>query len=292
MKIQGSNNVNFGWSCETHKQIMRTAIKDMPQFAKYQDLMEDYVQRPDHDDIGFLANKHFYFGEKMHTDTFNREKFDNVDEFYTPTEEPQENNPEQKKIDLSKSALVLGKSMTCGVINAFSKIFNTNAVSFMDYNGKNNAKYAYKEQIEKMDEAIEDEDDELALQNAARACHFLQDVSQPQHIEETSTLGKAVDLKIHTDYEKFAEDHSEELGNQFVKTVRNPRSSMKLFTDTFMATKETGKITRQNEPHWNEITKKQFDIAVQATKEFLQNVSDQMGLEYREICAQEEHHHE
>ena len=67
---------------------------------------------------------------------------------------------------------------------------------------------------------------------------------------------------------------------------------MKLFTDTFMATKETGKITRQNEPHWNEITKKQFDIAVQATKEFLQNVSDQMGLEYREICAQEEHPHE
>ena len=104
MKIQGSNNVNFGWSCETHKQIMRTAIKDMPQFAKYQDLMEDYVQRPDHDDIGFLANKHFYFGEKMHTDTFNREKFDNVDEFYTPTAEPQENNPEQKKIDLSNSA--------------------------------------------------------------------------------------------------------------------------------------------------------------------------------------------
>ena len=290
MKIQGSNNVNFGWSCETHKQIMRTAIKDMPQFAKYQDLMEDYVQRPDHDDIGFLANKHFYFGEKMHTDTFNREKFDNVDEIYTPTEGPQEN---ENKLPSNYTALALGKKkLTNGMLNAFSKIFNTNAVSFMDYNGKNNAKYAYKEQIEKMDEAIEDEDDELALQNAARACHFLEDIAQPQHIEETSTLGKAVDLKIHTDYEKFAEDHAEELGNQFVKTVRNPRSSMKLFTDTFMATKETGKITRQNEPHWDEITKKQFDIAVQATKEFLQNVSDQMGLEYREICAEENHHHE
>lgn len=273
MKIQGGNNVNFGWSCETHKQIMRTAIKDMPQFAKYQDLMEDYVQRPDHDDIGFLANKHFYFGEKIPHDTFNKEKFE--------------------KDDFSKSALVLGKTaMTGGLVNAFSKIFNTNSVSFMDYNGKNNAKYAYKEQIEKMDEAIEDEDDELALQNAARACHFLEDVAQPQHIEETSALGKAIDLKIHTDYEKFAEDHAVELGEQFEKTVRNPRPCLQLFTDTFMATKETGKITRENEPHWGEITKKQFDIAVQATKEFLQNVSDQMGLEYREICAQENHHHE
>ena len=290
MKIQGSNNVNFGWSCETHKQIMRTAIKDMPQFAKYQDLMEDYVQRPDHDDIGFLANKHFYFGEKIPHDTFNKEKFEKDEDYICEEPADVKNN---KKFDITKSALVLGKTaMTGGLANAFSKIFNTNSVSFMDYNGKNNAKYAYKEQIEKMDEAIEDEDDELALQNAARACHFLEDVAQPQHIEETSALGKAIDLKIHTDYEKHAEDHAVELGNQFVKTVRNPRSSMKLFTDTFMATKETGKITRENEPHWNEITKKQFDIAVQATKEFLQNVSDQMGLEYREICAQENHHHE
>ncbi len=279
MKIQGGNNVNFGWSCETHKQIMRTAIKDMPQFAKYQDLMEDYVQRPDHDDIGFLANKHFYFGEKIQQDTFNKEKFE------------KEDLTKEDKKDFSKSALVLGKTtMTGGLVNAFSKIFNTNAVSFMDYNGRNNAKYAYKEQIEKMDEAIEDEDDELALQNAARACHFLEDMAQPQHIEETSALGKAIDLKIHTDYEKYAEEHAVELGGEFKKTVRNPRSSMKLFTDTFMETKETGKITRENEPHWGEITKKQFDIAVQATKEFLQNVSDQMGLEYREVCAQENHH--
>lgn len=281
MKIQGGNNVKFGWSCETHKQIMRTAIKDMPQFAKYQDLMEDYVQRPDHDDIGFLANKHFYFGEKIQQDTFNKEKFE------------KEDLTKEDKKDFSKSALVLGKTtMTGGLVNAFSKIFNTNAVSFMDYNGRNNAKYAYKEQIEKMDEAIEDEDDELALQNAARACHFLEDMAQPQHIEETSALGKAIDLKIHTDYEKYAEEHAVELGGEFEKTVRNPRSSMKLFTDTFMETKETGKITRENEPHWGEITKKQFDIAVQATKEFLQNVSDQMGLEYREVCSQENHHQE
>ena len=43
LKIQGSNNnsVNFGWSCETHKKIMSAAIKDMPQFAKYKDTLED-----------------------------------------------------------------------------------------------------------------------------------------------------------------------------------------------------------------------------------------------------------
>lgn len=280
MKIQGNNQINFGWSCETHKKIMETAIEDMPQFAKYKDTLADYVQRPDHDDIGFLANKHFYFGEKIQHDSFNKEKFEN--------EDLNENN----NTSLTNSTIALGKSMTGGLVNAFSKIFNTNGVSFMDYNGKNNAKYAYKEQIEKMDEAIEDEDDELTIQNAARACHFLQDMAQPQHIEETSTIGKAWDLKIHTDYESFAEKVADYCSKNFEKTVRNPRRSMQLFSDTFRTTKEGGPITRENEPHWMDITQRQFNTAVQATKEFLQNVSDQMGLEYREICEAENHHHE
>ena len=78
LKIQGNNNINFGWSCETHRKIMETAIKDLPQFEKYKDALEDYVQRPDHDDIGFLANKHFYFGEKIKEDTFSKEKFEEM----------------------------------------------------------------------------------------------------------------------------------------------------------------------------------------------------------------------
>jgi len=40
-----------------------------------------------------------------------------------------------------------------------------------------------------------------------------------------------------------------------------------------------GKITRENEKNWGEITQNQFNLAVQATREFLQNVSNQMGLE-------------
>ena len=238
---------------------METAVKDLPQFEKYKDTLEDYVQRPDHDDIGFLANKHFYFGEKIKEDKFTREKFESepIEEF---------SNPEAPKV-------------SAGLVDIFSKIFNSNSVSYMDYTGNNNAKAAYKEQINLMDNAIEDEDDELAIQNAARACHFLQDVAQPQHIEVTSTLGKAIDLKIHTDYEKFAEQNADNILKDFKPTETAPRKQLQLFTDTFTSTKAQGKITRENEPNWNEITQKQFDTAVQATREFLQNVSRQMGLE-------------
>lgn len=265
LKIQGSNNVNFGWSCETHKKIMSAAIKDMPQFTKYKDLMEDYVQRPDHDDIGFLANKHFYFGEKIKEDKFTKENF--------------EKEPVEQFVGLGN------KAVSGGLLSAFSKMFKTpgSGVSFMDFNGRNNAKAAFEDQIEIMDNAIEDEDDEFALQNAARACHFLQDMAQPQHIEETSAFGKAMDLKIHTDYEDFAEKNADQFVNNLTLTVRNPRNSKQLFADTFSTTKSRGKITRENEPNWSEITQKQFNLAVQATKEFLQNVSDQMGLEYRNL---------
>lgn len=264
MKIQGNNNINFGWSCETHRKIMETAIKDMPQFAKYKDTLEDYVQRPDHDDIGFLANKHFYFGEKIKEDTFTKEKF--------------EKEPVEEFVGLGN------KPVSGGLLNVFSKIFKSdNSVSFMDFSGRNNAKAAYEDQIDLTDEAIEDEDDMLAIQNAARACHFLQDMTQPQHTEETSAFGKALDLKIHTDYEKYAEENLDTFANNCKTTVRNPRNSKQLFADTFAATKSIGNITRENEPNWSEITQKQFNLAVQSTKEFLQNVSNQMGLEYRDL---------
>ena len=58
-------------------------------------------------------------------------------------------------------------------------------------------------------------DIDLAIENAGRACHFLQDVSQPQHIEETTTLGKAIDLKIHTDFEDFTEKNVNEYAQKY-----------------------------------------------------------------------------
>lgn len=254
--------INFGWSCETHRAIMDTAIKEVPQFSKFKDKLEHFVQQPDHDDVGFLANKHFYFGEKDRPQE---------DAFFKLSDD--DNAEENKKNSLNK------KQSSNGIIGVFSKIMNKNAVSYMDYNGKNNAKYAYLEHLDKMDNAIEDEDIDLAIENAGRACHFLQDVSQPQHIEETTTLGKAIDLKIHTDFEDFTEKNVNEYAQKYETESTDRRHYLQLFQDTFGQTKELGKITRKNEPEWKEMSQKQFNMAVQATKEFLQNLSIQLGLD-------------
>lgn len=269
------NNLNFGWSCHTHKVIMDTAIKDMPQFEKYRAQLEHFVQQPDHDDIGFLANKHFYFGDKTE-DVFIRQNENNN----------QEVSNENKTPTVMDRLRTLG-TYSLGVLNAekvYKKIMpNVNGASFMDFNGKNNAKSAYFDHLDKIDIGIEDEDDDAVIENAARACHFLQDITQPQHIQETSAFGKAFDLKIHTDYEKFADNEAETCAQYFTPEIRNPRSCTQLFNDNFQDTKDVGKITRKNEPYWDLITQQQFNLAVQSTKEFLQNVSDQMGLEYRDM---------
>lgn len=266
------NNLNFGWSCHTHKVIMDTAIQDMPQFAKYKEKLEHFVQQPDYDDIGFLANKHFYFGDKTEDIFTHQEDLKEEAEQKTPT-----------MMDRLKSlgSFGLGAFNTANILKKVTN--NSNSASFMDFNGKNNAKAAYYDHLDKIDMAIEDEDDEATIENAARACHFLQDITQPQHIQETSAFGKAIDLKIHTDYEKFADNDAENCAKYFTPEIRNPRSCVQLFNDNFQETKDVGKITRKNEPYWDEITQQQFNLAVQSTKEFLQNVSDQMGLEYRDM---------
>jgi len=271
MKINAIKpQINFGWSCETHRVIMETAIKDMPQFTPFKDKLEHFVQQPDHDDVGFLANKHFYFGEKDRPQE---------DAFFKLSHDKEENTEKEVLTERQGSK---------GLLGIFGKIMNKNAVSYMDYNGKNNAKAAYLDHIDKIDNAIEDEDTDTAIENIARACHFLQDVSQPQHIEDTTTFGKAIDLKIHTDFEDFTEKNVNELAKDFNSDITERRNTLQLFQDTFKQTKETGKITKKNEPDWKEISQKQFNIAVQATKEFLENFSAQMGLNNKTKIEEED----
>ena len=260
MKIHGinHNNPSFGWDGSTHKKMVEAAIKDMPQFAPYKDVLGEYVQRPDIDDIGFLANKHFYFGERIKEDSFSKKKF--------------EKEPIEKYDDVAVA------SKPSALIRAFNKLFNTNAVSFMDFNGKNNAKFAYEEQIDCIDDAIADNNTMKAIQAAGRACHFIEDMAQPQHTQEKSTIGKAVDLKLHVEYEKYAEDNTDKFIDKVNLNNTQQRKDSQIFTDTFKESHPV-KITKENKDNWDEITQNQFNIAVQATKEFLQNVSDKLGLD-------------
>lgn len=260
-------NVNFGWSCETHKEIMDTALKDFPEFHKYRDIFNDYVQRPDHDDIGFLANKHFYFGE------------DKLDISKKEKTETQDNKTNSTTETIKK---VASTATSGGLAKVFTKMFKTD--SFLDYNGENNAKAAYDYHTNEIFYAAEEGDIRSAIENAARASHFLQDMSQPQHAEDTTAIGKATDLKVHTDFESFVTDRNEILRKNYFLNAYDPekpqedKSFTQIFDETYHYTKQFGEITSKNKDKWEEISQQEFNSAVEGTKGMLRNLSKLLGL--------------
>lgn len=227
MNIRSVNNINFGWHCDTHKNITQAALKDFPQFQQYQDVFELEVQKPDLDDIGFLANKHFYYA------------------------------PED------------GKS----------------PMSFFDNKEQtNNAKSAYKTHVKVLDKAIENKDTLAIISQAARAMHFLQDMAQPQHTKKGSLLTKAIELKIHNDYEQAVLNKQDIHKEEYFKTAYNtneqnqpgPRKFIDIFEDTASDSQLGAQITRKNEKNWSSIAQYQYNNAVNASREFLMSLSDML----------------
>jgi len=62
MKINQNNNSNlsFGWTCKTHRKIAEFALEDFPKLLPAKKMFQDFVQRPDFDELGTLGNWHFY----------------------------------------------------------------------------------------------------------------------------------------------------------------------------------------------------------------------------------------
>lgn len=220
MNIQARNNINFGWHYKTHEHIVQTALKDFPQFQPYQDVFLSEVQKPDLDDIGFCANKHFYYAPESPNGT----------------------------------------------------------MSFFDTKDKsNNARSAYKTHVENIEEAIENDDKPSIMAQAARAIHFLQDMAQPQHTQKGSLLSKALDLKIHNDYESYTFKNQDTYRDEYFKSNPNTtpphqsdsRTLGNLFEDTASDSQLGTQITRENQKNWTNIAQEQYNNAVNATKEFL-----------------------
>lgn len=268
MNINSYNraNINFGWSCETHKQIMDTALNDFPEFELYRDKFNHFVQQPDHDDIGFMANKHFYFGEdKLDLSTKKEEK------------------KEEEKTDNNVVSKFMTTATSNGIAKVFTKVFNTNSASFLDYSGENNAKAAYDHHVNEIYNSIEDEDGESAIENTARAAHFLQDMTQPQHAENTTAWGKATDFKTHTDFENYVTSKNADLTQNYYRDAYKgnapaKKSFTELFDETYHKTKGFEKIKSGDKKQWDEISQAEFNNAVEGTRSMLRNLSKLLNL--------------
>ncbi len=146
--------------------------------------------------------------------------------------------------------------------------------SFMDFTGNNNAAARYEQHVYSFEEfAVTNP--EKALCEAGRALHFLQDVTQPHHIERGTILDKWRDLKVHEAFEAFAHHHEDE----FIKNAKNvyldvtPNDNSDLFEEAVFLSEQISPAKNHNKNDWANIAQESLSNTIAVTREFLANVS-------------------
>ena len=150
-------------------------------------------------------------------------------------------------------------------------------VSYMDNDGTSNAKAAFDEHVEKIDFAFSKNDINSAVEHAGRALHFLQDVAQPQHTEFGTFIDKTIDVAAHVDFEEQVEKNMDLLANandenrnaNSVFKMKTAKNTEELFDNTVKFSMASDKIVRKNSSSWNNIAERQYNLAVNTTKQFL-----------------------
>lgn len=214
MKVNDSvnNNVNFGWTCKTHRKITEFALEDFPKLLPAKKMFQDFVQRPDFDELGTLGNWHFY----------------------------------------SKST----KS------------------SFVDFNKKSNALARYNEHVKELKEAAKDKNSPLFFEHAARALHFLQDMTQPHHTNKGLLFNKIFELRTHLRFEKFVQTRQYDYFEEYVRTTPQNSTFEQIFSNNVHSSLKNAVPFNKNSNIWNDIGQNRFNRAVDSTREFMTQLSE------------------
>jgi len=91
-----------------------------------------------------------------------------------------------------------------------------NKTSFLNFDGKSNALDKYLMHLGKMFDSLRAGNDLPTIQEAGRALHFLQDVSQPQHVAPTNAVGKFFVSKRHILFENIADTNFKAIKHNYI----------------------------------------------------------------------------
>ncbi|MCM1265448.1 MAG: hypothetical protein NC200_04540 [Candidatus Gastranaerophilales bacterium] len=115
-------------------------------------------------------------------------------------------------------------------------------------------------------------DKEAAKEHAGRAIHYLQDISQPQHIEKGNVLQKAIERPAHKKFEQYSCERRHHLIRQAHKSNEQiyATSFSQLFNNTLSISSEMEVPTMKNKSNWSNIAQQGYNIALSATKKFIE----------------------
>lgn len=147
---------------------------------------------------------------------------------------------------------------------------NSKIKSFLDLTGEHNAKSYYNKHIQNFRNLLNNDYDYYAANKAGRALHYLQDITQPQHIENTSVLKKWQDKDVHIDFEQFAYDEAQSLIKEARPQKFKSKSFEELFDDAVNVSLENKVPNRDNRELWGAIAYDSVNVAMGATKRFFE----------------------
>lgn len=146
--------------------------------------------------------------------------------------------------------------------------------SYLDYTGKHNAKSLYKTHVKNALKALRAGDSENSADEAGRALHYLQDITQPNHIESGSILTKAKNaINPHHRYEMDAYDKENIFYDEYTPVEISANSFNDLFNKTIDISQKNQVPRKDNTESWDDITQNAINLAISSTREFLEMFS-------------------
>lgn len=148
---------------------------------------------------------------------------------------------------------------------------NDKIKSYLDYTGTHNAKHLYKTHLKKALKAIRSGNNGIFTDEAGRALHYLQDMTQPNHIDSGSIIKKAQEAAVP--HHKFEMDAYAKQ-NKFYDNCTAIEIDAKSFNDLFDKTinlSQKNQIPRKNNiENWDNITQNAISLAISSTRKFIE----------------------
>ena len=108
------------------------------------------------------------------------------------------------------------------------------------------------------------------IEHAARAKHFLDDMSVGLHVERGTVLKKYKEQKVHKDFETYIFENQDTFAKNHTSSElqKNHRSFKDLFMDTVQISLKTELPAENNKDRWKNIAQKTVDINMDSSNEF------------------------
>lgn len=129
---------------------------------------------------------------------------------------------------------------------------NNKIKSYLDYTGTHNAKHLYKTHIKKALKAFRVGNTTIGTDEAGRALHYLQDMTQANHIDSGSIITKAKEAAVH--HHKFeinAYDKQNNFYENYTPIEINENSFNDLFNKTVSLSQRNQIPRKNNIENWN-----------------------------------------